>query len=166
MNKLYLIIPLFLLLPIFIPDKAFNEEHVTNIPLKDIVYVDLETQKIVETIKEKESRGNCNAKGASGEIGCFQIMPNTYRALTKKHLGEVKGYSTSTAEFVVYKEIYELKSKNITPKQIFQIWNQGTYTKPCIKGVNKFGVKYDSCQYVKDAMKIYAGMQYNNWYNI
>lgn len=140
---------------IFVPVK--EAEVIKEIePVKiDLIIFDMETHKIVETIKQKETRGRCNAKGGSGEFSCWQIMPPTWRSLTKKHLGEVKGYSTTTAELVVYKEIQDLQLKKLTPKQIFQIWNQGTYKKPCVRGVNSWGVRYDSCQYVKESMAIY-----------
>lgn len=154
--KLYLIIPILFLGYYFIPHEAYKEE--VELP-KNIKIFDDETIKIAEVIKQKETRGNCNAKGASGEIGCMQYLPSTWNSLTKKYYGEVKGYSTTTEDFITYKQIEELQLKNIPINKIFQYHNQGTYTKPCIRGVNKWGVKYDSCAYVKDAMRIYESIK-------
>lgn len=159
MKKIYLILPIFLFAKILVPNNTFTEEHVTNIPVKDVIIFDMETYKIAEAIKQKETRGNCNAVGKDGERGCYQTMTATYRALTKKHLGEVKGFSTTTQELVVYKEIEELRLKNIPVNKIFLYWNSGSYTRPCKSGYNSNNVYYDSCQYVKDSMKIYNSLQ-------
>ena len=157
MNKIYLI-SLLAIIPIFLLDNTFTEEHVTNIPLKDMYIVDMETKKIADTISWVETRNNDNAKGASGELGKYQTMPSTYRALTKKHLGEVKSFSTTTQEIVVLKEIEELRSKKLSVYQIGLYWNSGSYIKPCKSGVNKWGVFYDSCAYAKNIVKTYNSL--------
>ncbi len=137
-------------------DKSFVEEQKAIQPLpQDLMIFDLETKKIADTIKYIETRGNDKARGASGERGAWQTMPGTYRALTKKHLGEVKAFSTTTQELVVYKEIQELRLKNIPPAKIFLLWNSGSYKRPCKTGINSHGVRYDSCGYVKRSLNFY-----------
>ena len=137
---------------ILLPTKGVEIEDVKPVP-KDVIIFDMETIKIAEAIKKHETNGNCSLKGASGEIGCMQYTKGTWNALTKKYYGEVKGYSTTTEEFITLKYIQDLG--DLKPQQVFQTWNQGTYKKPCIRGVNKFGVKYDSCAYIKKVMAIY-----------
>ena len=122
---------------------------------KDVIIFDKETYKRAEAIKYVETKGNCNLRGADGEIGCWQIMPSTWKALTKKHLGEVKGYSTTTEEFIVYKEIQSLG--NLKPQQVFLRWNAGGATK-CSRGITKAGVPFDSCAYVKKVMEKYGNL--------
>lgn len=122
---------------------------------EDVIIFDMKTYKIAEAIKQKETRGNCNLVGKDGEVGCYQTMMGTYKALTKKHLGEVKGFSTTTQELVVYKEVEELRLKNIPVNKIMLYWNSGSYNRPCKKGYNKNHTYFNSCAYVKEAMEIY-----------
>lgn len=119
--------------------------------------IDIEVKKIADTIKYKESRNDtkCTKRGRDGEYGCFQIMPGTWRNLTKKHLGQVKGFSVELERPVVEKEIKELLLQNLKPKQIFKKWNSGN-TGPCSKGINKNGTPYDSCAYINEAMRYYS----------
>lgn len=44
--------------------------------------------------------------------------------------------------------------KNMTVEDIAKVWNQGN-TGPCKKGVNSLGVKFNSCQYVKELLDKY-----------
>ena len=153
-KKIYLILPLFLVPYYFITRQAYVSEIPENVP-KGVIIFDRETARIAEAIKEKETGGNCKLVGKDGERGCYQTMDGTYRALTKKHLGEVKGFSTTTQELVVYKEIEELRMKNISPRKIFLYWNSGSYSRPCKRGHNTGGNYYDSCSYADRAMEIY-----------
>ena len=51
---------------------------------------DLKTQsiKLAAAIKQVESGGNYDAKGASGESGAYQFMPATWKSWAEKHLGD------------------------------------------------------------------------------
>lgn len=115
--------------------------------------------KVMGTIKYIETKDDtkCLKRGQDGEYGCFQILPSTWNHLTKKHLGQVKGFSVELERKVVKMEILELvEQKKLEPAKIFKLWNSGNLN-PCSKGVNKNGVKYDSCAYVKQAMSVFNG---------
>lgn len=119
--------------------------------------IDRTVDKIADTIKYKETKKDikCTKRGLDGEYGCFQILPSTWNNLTKKHLGEVKGFTLELERPVVEMEIKELITmKKLEPKQIFKVWNSGNL-KPCSRGYNKNGNYYDSCQYVQEAMAFY-----------
>lgn len=113
--------------------------------------------KVMNTIKYIETKNDtkCLKRGRDGEYGCFQILPSTWNTLTKKHLGQVKGFSAELERKVVKMEITELvEIKKLEPAKIFKLWNSGNLS-PCRKGINKNGTPYDSCAYVDSAMKVY-----------
>lgn len=113
--------------------------------------------KTMQTIKYIETKNDtkCLKRGRDGEYGCFQILPSTWNHLTKKHLGQVKGFSVELEKKVVKMEITELvEIKKLEPAKIFKLWNSGNLN-PCKKGVNKNGTPYDSCGYVNHAMEVY-----------
>lgn len=107
--------------------------------------------KIALAIKKVETGGTFTAKGLSGERGSYQIMPSTWNALAKKHLGTTTKMTAELEEEVVLKEINSLLEKGYTPAQIALIWNAGHAGK-CSKGTNKYGTPYDSCKYVQKVM--------------
>lgn len=105
--------------------------------------------QITNAILQKESGGNCNAKGASGERGCFQFMPTTYKAYIKKYLGTTTLPMTFENEYNLMVTVNTLYlEKGYTPYQVALLHNQGHMGK-CSKGINKYGVKFDSCSYAQ-----------------
>jgi hypothetical protein len=153
--KIYSIIAL---LPIFL----FSATSTTNAPV--LSPVELETQRIevettrrVDTIKRIETgtKKNCeNIRGGSGEIGCWQILPSTLEGMKKKHKIQVKGYSYEVQKEATMAEIKNHVIKGYTPEQTFKVWNSGNL-RPCSRGTNRWGVRYDSCKYVKEAKEVY-----------
>lgn len=116
--------------------------------------------KVMGAIKYNETKNDtkCLKRGRDGELGCYQILPSTWKHLTKKHLGQVKGFSVELEKQVVKMEITELvEIKKLEPIKIFKFWNSGNLN-PCKKGINPNGTPYDSCAYVRDAMKVYKGL--------
>jgi len=124
------------------------------------VTIEKQVENIAKTIKYKETKNDtkCTKRGKDGEYGCFQIMPGTWKNLTKKHLGKVKGFSLELERPIVEMEIKSLLLQEMTPKQIFKVWNSGN-TRPCSKGINKNGTPYDSCKYVREAMELYTKLE-------
>lgn len=117
-------------------------------------------QKTVKTIKHIETKNNtkCIKRGASGEIGCYQFLPSTYNNLSKKHFKEVKGFTLEVEQKLVELEVIDLiEKKKLTPDKVFLYWNSGQY-KRCSKGVNKYGVRYDSCTYVVNSMRYFKSL--------
>jgi muramidase (phage lysozyme) len=125
--------------------------------LKDISITQEATRR-AEVIKHIETQGkkDCNSiRGLSGELGCYQMLESTMKALAKKHNIEVKGYTYETQEKIVFEEMKSQVAKEIPRKDTFLQWNTGHFG-TCSKGVNKYGVSFDSCSYVNKAMKIYS----------
>lgn len=102
-----------------------------------------------------ESGGNCNARGASGEGGCFQFMPGTWAHWSKKVFGYVEKQTPVNEEYVALHKIQQHLDEGYSERQIALLWNQG-HVGECKAGTNKHGVKYDSCAY---ANKVIVAMR-------
>jgi len=125
----------------------------TNQPL------DQDAINLAKAIRQTESGGNAQAKGASGEYGAYQFMPTTYSTLSKKY-GVATPLENSTLEEqnkLAYSQIKEWKDQGYKPDQIASMWNSGKPEWQGNVGVNAKGVKYDTPDYVK---KVYN--QYQN----
>lgn len=109
---------------------------------------------IVETIEIIEASGNpdCeNKKGLSGERGCHQYMPTTWSSYSKDVFGEVVEQTRENAYLVTLAKVKSWLDQGLTPREIFLIWNTGHNGK-CSSGINKYGVRFDSCSYVEEAL--------------
>lgn len=53
--------------------------------------------------------------------------------------------------YVALAKIEHHLQEGYTPSEVARIWNQGN-AGPCRAGVNRFGVRYDSCKYVRLVM--------------
>lgn len=105
-----------------------------------------EAIKLAMAIRQVESGGNYDAKGLSGESGAYQFIPSTWQKLAQKHLTNPQAEMTPEAQNeVATREIYDLMEKGHSPREIALIWNGGQPVEK--KGVNKFGVAYDSGRY-------------------
>jgi len=103
-------------------------------------------QAIANAIKQVESGGNYNARGASGESGAFQFMPATWKGWAQQYLGNANAPQTpENQDFVALAKINDLLKQGYGPREIALIWNGG---QPIVKrGVNQYGVAYDSGAY-------------------
>lgn len=80
-------------------------------------------------------------------------MPSTWNAYSTEVLGYVAPQTSENEQFVVENKIAAWLSEGKTAEDIFLIWNQG-HDGPCIKGVNKFGVPYNSCAYAAKGLAL------------
>lgn len=121
-------------------------------------------KNLASAIKKQESGGNkdpYNAKGASGEHGAYQFMPNTWKAWAGTHLGDANAPMTmENQNKVAYNQIKSWKDKGYNPAQIAAAWNAGEGSLKEDKwktnvGTNSLGVKYDTPSYVKNVSKYY-----------
>jgi hypothetical protein len=103
---------------------------------------------LAESIREVETRGNCEARGTSGERGCFQFMPGTWKMWSKDVLGYVGVMTDNTEYYVVLRKIQGWIDAGYSDAQIARMWNQG-HVGQCSAGVNKYGARYDSCAYMR-----------------
>lgn len=143
----YLIL-LLLLVGLFQPTKA-HEAEVQIDPLE------VKAQKLAQAIKHVESGGNYQVKGASGEIGAFQFLPSTYKYLSIKHLGTTTPMTPENQERVAVASIYALLEAGHDEHGVAKYWNTGRATGKCSNGINKHGVRYDSCSYIQKVVSVY-----------
>lgn len=128
-------------------------------------------KNLASAIKRQESAGSkdpYNAKGASGEYGAYQFMPDTWKGWAKTHLGDENAPMTmENQNKVAYNQIkYWKEKKGYNPAQIAAAWNagEGSLQNDSWKtkvGVNQFGVKYDTPSYVKNVSKYYQELKGN-----
>lgn len=100
-----------------------------------------------------ETRGstNCDINGASGEYGCLQILPSTWKLFSREVYGEVRIQTPTRERYVAYKMVEKWLEEGYGAEEIALIWNQGT-PGPCRIGTNKHGVAYNSCAYQKQVL--------------
>lgn len=137
------------LLPLFFPVAT-----ITNDPLPPIDPIVEKAEKISLTIKKVESGGRYEVKGASGEIGAYQMLPSTYKNLSIIHLGTSTPMTPENQDLIVRKEVERLLREGYTLREIALVWNQG-HRGQCRAGTNKHGVKYDSCAYAQKILRTY-----------
>lgn len=94
-----------------------------------------------------ESKGNFNARGASGEKGRTQLMPGRFEQISKEILGEVVPFNPLNEEYVVTKYIQKRLNAGVTPQRFALEWNAGGAAKVCSRGINSLNVAYDSCDH-------------------
>jgi hypothetical protein len=123
----------------------FTPVEFTPLPKQKVLGI---TIKIADAIKQVESRGNYKAKGLSGEYGAYQFLPSTFNSLSKKYLGKIVPMTPENQREVAILVIDDMVKKGYTKEQIALWWNSGQ-TKRCSAGINRFGVKFDSCAYVQ-----------------
>lgn len=122
--------------------------------------LDQDAVRLAKAIRHTESRDNEAAKGASGEFGLYQWMPQTWAATTKKYNLDAGDVSRENQNKAAYMQIKELKDKGYKPDQISAFWNSGKLEGwENNVGVNKHGVKYDTPDYVKKVGGVYQGLK-------
>ena len=92
--------------------------------------------------------GNCDKKGGSGEIGCYQFMPKTWEGDSKTYLGYVApATSYITQKYVTAHKVQAWIDEGKSDYQIGLLYNSGQLKE--VKGVNKWGASYNSGAYAK-----------------
>ncbi len=119
---------------------------------------------LAKAIRQTESGGDFAAKGKSGEHGAYQYTPTTWQTDAAKYgvNAPLEQATPQQQNEVAYKKLADLKAQGYNVGQIASIWNSGKPEWEGNVGVNKFGVKYDTPQYVNSVAKTYqaykAGM--------
>jgi len=118
----------------------------------------VDSHRITKVIAIKETGGtmDCTLKGLSGERGCHQFMPSTWRAYAMEVYGYVPEQTPEKAEYVTQQKVLKWLEEGYTPRDIFLTWNQGHRGGACKAGVNRYGVAYDSCAYAREALALYS----------
>lgn len=126
--------------------------------------LDPQVVALSKAIINTESGGNYNAKGASGEFGAAQWLPQTWSAQAKQILGDPNAPMTpANQKAVLYGVLYTDKQQGLNPAQIASKWNSGdsqAYTGTFSSGgssigTNKMGVAYNVPQYVQSVTNAY-----------
>lgn len=78
-------------------------------------------------------------------------MPNTWKHHSKLVYGTVKEMTPEREFYVVVTLIDRWLQEGLTEAQVALKWNSGQ-TSRCSSGVNRHGVKYDSCAYQKKVL--------------
>lgn len=110
-------------------------------------------QRIANAIKTVESGGNYQARGASTEGGAYQFMPSTWKQWSREILGNPSAPMTpENQDRVAIAKISDWLNKGYNEAEIALMWNGG---EPKVKrGVNRYGVKYDSGAYAKEVLSV------------
>ncbi|MCP6727373.1 MAG: hypothetical protein KJI69_05190 [Patescibacteria group bacterium] len=112
--------------------------------------------RLAYIIRKIESQNGTDCgRGDSGEYGCFQFLPETWKLFSKEVLGYVAPQTIINEEYVATIKIEKWLRQGLTVKEVALRWNQGSHKKKCSAGVNKFGVEYNSCEYVNLVLKHY-----------
>lgn len=134
--------------------------------------IDAQALTLAKTIKRLETGTKSDAytaKGASGEFGAFQFMPDTYKRYAQKYLGNADAEpSVENQNKIAYSYVKEKKDSGWNPAQILAGWNAGEAERDAYKGTfsngqpaegtNSKGVKYSVPTYVKRGSEIYRSM--------
>lgn len=118
----------------------------------------LNLAKAIRRAETGTSTDPYNAKGASGESGAYQYMPDTWKQWSKQYLGkEDAPLSVENQNKVAYSRIKELKDQGLNPAQIASMWNSGGADKykQNWRGKNSQGVEYDTPAYVQKVSQYY-----------
>lgn len=118
----------------------------------------LNLAKAIRKAETGTSTDPYNQKGASGESGAYQFMPDTWKQWAGNYLGNSNAdMSIENQNKVAYSHIKELKDKGYNPAQIASMWNSGKSDayKTGLKGINSKGVPYDVEDYTKKVSQYY-----------
>lgn len=127
--------------------------------------LDQQAVALAKSIRQIESNNNFNAQGKSGEWGGYQFTPATWDSYSRE-FGVNAAFGSATPEQqneVAYKKIKQWKDQGYNPGQIASMWNAGAGRPNAYqeghKGVNKFGVEYDTADYAKKVAQTYQRLK-------
>lgn len=109
---------------------------------------------IVKALAMTENGGKVPAEAKAGQSGemksIFQYTPGTWKMYAKQILGKEVPLDRNTETIVTYGKVHQMIQQGLSPQEIASVWNSG---KPDAylhehKGINKYGVQYDTPGYV------------------
>lgn len=127
--------------------------------------LDPDVVNLTKAIRKTESNDNFTARGASGEFGAYQYTPDTWNGVAKKYGINVPLEQASPRQQneVTYRRVKEWKDAGYNVGQIASMWNAGegrpNAYKENFRGVNKFGVQYDTPAYATKVATAYQGIK-------
>jgi hypothetical protein len=143
------IIGVLCVLTILSPKVAVSEDLPKKTPAEK------KAEAVTLAIMQVETGGKCNLEGGSGERGCMQFLDSTWRGYAKKYMGTTTLPMTKENEILLLTKVNKAHILNgRTIEQVALIHNSGQY-KQHRKGVNKFGVPYDTRTYTSKVLREY-----------
>lgn len=107
----------------------------------------------------KNGRPNYNASGKSGEHGAYQWMPGNFEAGAIEAGLDPSDFSSQAQDKVAYYQVKKFKDQGLQPWEIASKWNSGSPDNwKDHKGVNQYGVAYDTPAYVTKVKQHYVNM--------
>src|SRR5574343_120105 len=126
--------------------EAFSPQS-KAIPMSPPSPIELEVKRVAHAIMLLETGGDSTLVGKSGERGIYQFMPRTWRRWSRE-VG-VEEMTVPNQKKVAEHKIRRWVEAGYTPQQIASMWNSGSPNWKNRKGVNRFGVKFDTEKYVE-----------------
>lgn len=123
--------------------------------------IDPQVKTLVQAIGKAETGGQTDpytTKGASGEFGAYQFMPDTWKMWAKESLGNENAPMTmENQNRVAYNKVKQWKDSGLTPAQIASKWNSGDENayKTQTPGKNSAGVDFDTPGYTAKVSNYY-----------
>lgn len=156
---------MFLLFPPPVKSNAYSvQEELQPVQPSAEELLEVKVTNVVHAIYGAE--GRCDfLHGGSGEYGCYQYLPSTWKAYSTIVAGEVLVQTDENEVFITKGMVRKWLTEGKSPRWIFLEWNQGKGdgwgpgTKDCYAGVNKHGVAYDSCDYAARATAFFLKAQ-------
>jgi hypothetical protein len=129
--------------------------------------IDPTIKALVSALGEAETGTSSPAayskRGASGEFGRYQFMPDTWKAYASEAgvTAPLEQASIEDQNKVAYHKVSQWKAQGYNPAQIASMWNSGKPNayKENWRGVNSQGVAYDTPAYAQKVSDAYARLK-------
>ena len=135
---------------------SFSNEFIDNRFLMEVNKLEAKLQEqkrinsILKTIRIIETNENYHLIGKSGEYGAYQFTPSTWKGYCHMFFNKnLDIFIPENQDKVAEAKIKMLVEKGLTDEEIASFWNSGSKYWKGRKGVNKFGVEYNTPKYVK-----------------
>lgn len=117
------------------------------------------TRAIALTESGQGGKPNYTVSGKSGERGAYQWMPGNFEAAAKAAGLNPSDFSPENQDKVAYYQVKKYKDQGYQPWEIASLWNSGSPDKwKDHKGVNKYGVAYDTPAHVAKVKENYLAL--------
>lgn len=131
----------------------------TTTKAKDGTPLDASVVALARSIRDIESGSKYDARGKSAEYGAYQYTEPTWKSDAQRYLGDSNADITNpqNQDKVMYYKILDQKKNGYTPEQVASEHNSGkrdAYLQGH-RGVNKYGVAYDTPAYVGKVLSNY-----------
>ena len=123
----------------------------------------IESDRRAESLKTGIIKGNYKARGKSGEIGAYQIMPGTWNRYCNKYFKKVLEPTEENQDLLVSYVIEDLINRDYSIEEIAAIWNSGSHRNWQTKiGINSKGAYYNVPAYVATFKSVHKKLKIVN----